>query len=260
MFVIENHRLRKSQDEEDIEAAKQPPAGDSSISSTTLPEANEEITTPIEKSVRKPIAFSQNGGDEQVLKKKRGRKPKSETDDNLATPTITDNQPRTKTPPENKSSGKSKRKSRKSEVTNGNEIEHESLPSSIIHLIQASNPPLSNYEQKQIVDGLLHHPNETNLTFDEAQTFAINKATEIIYENHNYRMKNISSEWFYEAILLRYPAVVFKYRSWFENVKVDDIPNGNDMIKLKQWQIALMLHAQIKAEQQQQQQNLSNEN
>ena len=63
-------------------------------------------------------------------------------------------------------------------------------------------------------------------------------------------MATISPEWFYETILLKYPAIVFKYRSWFENIPIDDIPNGNDTIKLKQWQIALMLHAQIKAEQQ----------
>jgi len=162
-----------------------------------------------------------------------------------------------------------KRKSRRSEITtNGNEMEYDYQSSSnrsdqqislpIIHLIQANNPPLSNYEQKQIVEGLLNHPNEKNLTFDEAQTYAANKAIEIIYENHNYRMKNISPEWFYESILLKYPSVVFKYRSWFEHVQIDDIPNGNDMIKLKQWQIALMLHAQIKAEQQQQ--TSSNEN
>ncbi len=72
-------------------------------------------------------------------------------------------------------------------------------------------------------------------------------------------MNNISPEWFYETILLKYPSIVFKYRSWFEHIKIDVIPNGNDMIKLKQWQIALMLHAQIKAEQQQQQKS-SNEN
>jgi hypothetical protein len=60
----------------------------SSIISPT-PEANDEINT-VEKpsvSLRKPIAFSQNGsttlsGDEQVLKKKRGRKPKTETNNN----------------------------------------------------------------------------------------------------------------------------------------------------------------------------------
>ena len=71
-------------------------------------------------------------------------------------------------------------------------------------------------------------------------------------------MKNISPDWFYETILLKYPAVVFQYRSWFTNIPIDVIPNGNDMIKLRQWQIALMLNAQTKAEQPQQQ-NLSNE-
>ncbi len=81
----------------------------------------------------------------------------------------------------------------------------------------------------------------------------------LVYENHNYRMNNISSEWFYE-LLLKSPTVVFKYRSWFDEIKPDVIPNGTDMIKLKQWQIALMLHAQIKAEQQQQQQSVPNEN
>jgi hypothetical protein len=63
-------------------------------------------------------------------------------------------------------------------------------------------------------------------------------------------MTNISSEWFYDTILLKHPSVVFKYRSWFEDVKTDVIPNGTDIIQLKKWQIALMLHAQIKAEQQ----------
>jgi hypothetical protein len=61
--------------------------GVSSVSSS--PEANTETNT-VEKSsmsLRKPIIFSQNGttpvvGDEQVLKKKRGRKPKSETNNN----------------------------------------------------------------------------------------------------------------------------------------------------------------------------------
>jgi hypothetical protein len=50
-----------------------------------IPETNEEIN-PVEKpsvSLRKPIAFSQNGStglitDGEVIKKKRGRKPKSE--------------------------------------------------------------------------------------------------------------------------------------------------------------------------------------
>lgn len=63
-------------------------------------------------------------------------------------------------------------------------------------------------------------------------------------------MSSVAPEWFYDAILLRHPSLVFHYRSWFENVKSEIIPNGNDLIQLKQWQVALMLHAQIKAEQQ----------
>jgi hypothetical protein len=264
-------RRRKSTvDEEDDGGAKQ------TVQETSVPSVVPETTeekTPVEKSVRKPIAFSQNGDDESVAKKKRGRKSKTETNDDLptaTTPTIPEKRVRRKTSSSTKEQTPSKRKKQRSEVTNGNETEYDypsssnrsdqQIPSSIIHLIQTSNPPLSNYEQKQIVDGLLHHPNEKNLTFDEAQTFAINKAIEIIFENHNYRMNNISPEWFYETILLKYPAVVFKYRSWFENIPTDVIPNGNDMIKFKQWQIALMLNAQAKAEQQQQQQNLTTEN
>ena len=54
---------------------------------------------------------------------------------------------------------------------------------------------------------------------------------------------------FYDSILLKYPSVVFKYRSWFEHVKPDVIPDGTDIIQLKQWQICLMIQAQNKAEQ-----------
>ncbi len=82
--------LDKSQDEEDDGGNKQR-VQDLSVSSiiSPTPETNDEINT-VEKpsvSLRKPIAFSQNGsttlsGDEQVLKKKRGRKPKTETNNN----------------------------------------------------------------------------------------------------------------------------------------------------------------------------------
>ncbi|CAF0737163.1 unnamed protein product [Adineta steineri] len=284
--------VEKNQNEEEGEGGEEngenkQHARDSSISSNSslIPEVKTEETNTTEKpsvSHRKPAAFNQNGSttleeDDQTVKKKRGRKPKSETNtlSNSAISTTEDNQPmktRTKISSTNKDhtpSTKQVRKSRRSEKTNGNEIEYDYKPSDrsdqqisspIVHLLQGNYPPLSNFEQKQIVEGLLHHPKENSLTFDEAQTYAINKAIEIIYENHNYRMNNISPEWFYESILLKYPSVVFKYRSWFENIKTDTIPNGNDMIKLKQWQIGLMLQAQIKAEQQQQQQDSSNGN
>ncbi|CAM4951228.1 unnamed protein product [Rotaria socialis] len=261
---------------------------DSSASSVvsihdTNDQANAEEKSPM--IIRKPNSLNQNdstalSGDEQTEKKKRGRKRKSDiqiettitTNNNLSNSidaTPDDNQPM-KTRPKKASptkdrtvSEKPTRKSRRSAMTNDNEVEYDfpttsnssdrQTSSQMVQLIQANNPPLSNYEQKQIVEGLLHHTNEKTLTFDEAQTYAMNKAIEIVNENHNYRMSSISPEWFYESILLKYPTVVFKYRSWFDNIKTDVIPNGNDMIKLKQWQIALMLHAQIKAEQQQQQ-------
>ncbi|CAM4805499.1 unnamed protein product [Rotaria magnacalcarata] len=259
---------------------------DSSASSVVSIHDTKDQTNTEEKSpkiIRKPNLLNQNdstalSGDEQTEKKKRGRKRKSDiqiettTNNNLSNSidvTPDDNQPM-KTRPKKASptkdrtvSEKPTRKSRRSAMTNGNEIEYDfpttshssdrQTSSHMVQLIQANNPPLSNYEQKQIVEGLLHHTNEKNLTFDDAQTYAMNKAIEIVNENHNYRMSSISPEWFYESILLKYPAVVFKYRSWFDNIKTDVIPNGNDMIKLKQWQIALMLHAQIKAEQQQRQ-------
>lgn len=81
------------------------------------------------------------------------------------------------------------RKSKRSEIKNANEVEYDYIPSSnrsdqqtsspIVHLIQTNIPPLSNYEQKQIVEGLLHHTAQENLTFEEAQTYAVNKAIEI---------------------------------------------------------------------------------
>ncbi len=109
---------------------------------------------------------------------------------------------------------------------------------------------------------MLNH--EKTLSFDDAQLYATNKAIEIgkilnllllsnssnlVYENHNYRMTGLSSEWFYDSILLKYPSIVFKYRSWFDHINPDIIPDGSDSIKLKQWQIALMIQAQIKVEQ-----------
>jgi hypothetical protein len=132
-----------------------------------------------------------------------------------------------------------------------------------LHFLQMNIPPLSNYEQKQITEGLLNHPQEKTLTFDEAQTFATKKAIEIsefpfflslslslilfivlVHENYNYRMNQLSNEWFYDFILLRHPSVVFKYRSWFEHISTNFVPDETDPIPLKQWLIALMLEAE----------------
>jgi hypothetical protein len=71
--------------------------------------------------------------------------------------------------------------------SNHSEIEYEypidsnkqPMSAALVHLFQARIPPLSNYELKQIAEGLLHHPNASNLTFDEAQRFAVDKAIEI---------------------------------------------------------------------------------
>ncbi|CAF1485522.1 unnamed protein product, partial [Rotaria sordida] len=215
--------------------------------------------------------------DEQPIKKKRGRKPKSalkinEQDKNISNLSTSNNnitysirtrlnQSIVSASNENKISSSFIHTNKQTKKTNNdNEIEYEYIPSSndqqtsssFIHLTHANIPLLSNYEQKQIVEGLLNHNKEKTLTLDEARLFAINKAIEIVYENHNYRMDNIPSEWFYDSILLKYPSIVFKYRSWFDHVKPDIIPDGTDMIKLKQWQIALMIQAQIQAEQRQQ--------
>lgn len=60
-------------------------------------------------------------------------------------------------------------------------------------------------------------------------------------------MTDVSAEWFYDAILLKYPAVAFKYPSWFEHINPEVIPDGTDFIRLKQWQIALMVQAEQSA-------------
>jgi hypothetical protein len=72
-------------------------------------------------------------------------------------------------------------------TTNESEIEYEDLPSlnnqqlssPLIHFSQAKMPPLSNYEQKQIVEEIINHNKAVHLSFHEAQTFAINKVIEI---------------------------------------------------------------------------------
>jgi hypothetical protein len=65
-------------------------------------------------------------------------------------------------------------------------------------------------------------------------------------------MNSLPPEWFYDAILLKYPSIVFKYRSWFEQMQPEVMPDEADVLKLKRWQIALMIQAQIRFEHQQQ--------
>lgn len=183
-YSIDTRRRKPTMEEED-EGATKP--------TTQEPLVVSEEPTPTEKTIRKPIALTENGEDEQAAKKKRRRTTKIESTDEVstaATPPPSEKKIRRKPSSSTKEPSSSKRRSK---ITNGNENEHEqpapssnpTIPPSIIHLLQAStNPPLSNYEQKQIVDGLLCHPNEKNLTFDEAQTYAMNKATEISKRTH----------------------------------------------------------------------------
>ena len=174
-------------------------------------------------------AFEENASqpiDEPSAKKKRGRKPNSQ---------------------------------RLFQPTTDPEIEYEYRPV-VISAPPLNLPPLSNFELKQIVEGLINHPQAQTLSFDEAQSFASHKAIDIgtilfhflfvsihalylVYENHHYRMIDLSPEWFYDAILLKYPSVVFQYHFWFDHINPTIIPDGNDPIQLKQWQIALMIQA-----------------
>ncbi|CAF3644307.1 unnamed protein product [Rotaria sp. Silwood1] len=250
-----------------------------SLSSSLSSELPDQINT-VEKisqpsiEIQNEIIQSNNNinMNEEPMKKKRGRKSKStltinEQDNKTLNSSISNNNNtysiRSRL---NQSISTSNEKEISSLLTNtkklnnDNEIEYEYVPTThdqqtsypFIYFSYANIPPLSNYEQKQIVENILNYNKEKILTLDEARLFAMNKAIEIVYENHNYRMDNISSEWFYDSILLKYPSIVFKYRSWFDHVKPDIIPDGTDIIKLKQWQIALMIQAQIKAEQRQQ--------
>ncbi|CAF0814428.1 unnamed protein product, partial [Didymodactylos carnosus] len=118
--------------------------------------------------------------------------------------------------------------------------------SSIVLLSQTALPVLTNYEQKQIVEGIINHRRGKQLTFEEAQAYALEKAIEIVLENHHYRMPYIQHEWFYD-FCLKYPQIIFKYRSWFEHVKVDTVPLSGNVIEMKRWQLACILNAQIKS-------------
>lgn len=72
-------------------------------------------------------------------------------------------------------------------VASDNEPQDEHVPSSndqstvasFFRFINVNTPLLTNYEEKQIAESLLNHAQESSLTFDEAQTFAMNKARDI---------------------------------------------------------------------------------
>lgn len=71
--------------------------------------------------------------------------------------------------------------------TNAIEIEYEypsstvadSTTSAMVRFVMSNNPPLSNFEQKQLAEALMKHPKGDALTLDEAQSFINEKATDI---------------------------------------------------------------------------------
>ena len=199
--------------------------------------------------------------------KKSSRKTKPSSTTAKASSTFVDGQStRVRTNPSDSSSTKKKSLSTSKRQTVTKHDDASSLSPAIRHLLESNIPPLSNDEQKQIVESLMHDEQDKPLTFDDAQALATSKALEIgqtsfssfpltiasliVLVNRNYhrQMHSLSADWFYDAILLKYPSVVFKYRSWFAHVKADEIPDETHSIRLKQWQIALMLRAQIQTE------------
>jgi hypothetical protein len=55
-------------------------------------------------------------------------------------------------------------------------------------------------EEKRLVQDLLAHPKDSNLTLSEAQSFACQLAMDIIKENSHYEMSCVQIEWFYGNI------------------------------------------------------------
>jgi len=97
-------------------------------------------------------------------------------------------------------------------------------------LLHVGIPTLTNEEEKQIVNSLLDHD---QLTFNQAQSFACQLATDIIKENFHYDMTCVQIEWFYD-FLLNYPEIINKYSYWFnEDIK----PVLDDSIYFKQCQL-----------------------
>ncbi len=64
-------------------------------------------------------------------------------------------------------------------------------------LLHVGLPTLTEKEEKQIVDGLLDHPQNEQLTFNEALSFACRLVIDKVKENFNYKMSCVQIEWFY---------------------------------------------------------------
>lgn len=80
-------------------------------------------------------------------------------------------------------------------------------------LLHVGLPILTKTDEKQIVDKLL---NESDLSFEQAQTIACQYVTNLMKENFQFQMTCVQLEWFYD-FLLNNPEIVSKYTHWFND-------------------------------------------
>ncbi|CAF5111767.1 unnamed protein product [Rotaria sp. Silwood1] len=97
-------------------------------------------------------------------------------------------------------------------------------------------------DEKKIVNNILDHSKQEELTLDEALSFVCQLVIEIIKENFHYDMSCIQIEWFYD-FLLNHPDIILKYSHWF-NKDIEVIKD--DPIYLKQCQIKDIIQNQKK--------------
>ncbi|CAF4369450.1 unnamed protein product, partial [Rotaria sp. Silwood2] len=129
---------------------------------------------------------------------------------------------KTASPSTDKSSNRSSVKRQKTKST---------ATSTSTTLLHVGLPTLTKKEEKRIVDNLLEHSKQEQLTLDEAQSFVCQLATEIIKENFHYDMSCVQIEWFYD-FLLNHSEIILKYSHWL-NKDIEAIKD--DPIYLKQY-------------------------
>ncbi|CAF1472394.1 unnamed protein product [Rotaria sp. Silwood1] len=100
-----------------------------------------------------------------------------------------------------------------------------------ITLLHVGLPILTEKDEKKIVNNILDHSKQEELTLDEALSFVCQLVIEIIKENFHYDMSCIQIEWFYD-FLLNHPDIILKYSHWF-NKDIEVIKD--DPIYLKQY-------------------------
>ncbi|CAF5058644.1 unnamed protein product, partial [Rotaria sp. Silwood1] len=83
-----------------------------------------------------------------------------------------------------------------------------------ITLLHVGLPILTEKDEKKIVNNILDHSKQEELTLDEALSFVCQLVIEIIKENFHYDMSCIQIEWFYD-FLLNHPDIILKYSHWF---------------------------------------------